>query len=83
MIRNRLTSVQRIEVANDRMGDQDVLDMVLQSDIDKIRLTLEEIDRESFDKAADAIVAARRIYIVGCGPRPPLPPFWALFQFDF
>ena len=60
MIRNRLTSVQRIEVANDRMGDQDVLDMVLQSDIDKIRLTLEEIDRESF-----AIVAARRIYIVG------------------
>ena len=65
MIRNRLTSVQRIEVANDRMGDQDVLDMVLQSDIDKIRLTLEEIDRESFDKAADAIVAARRIYIVG------------------
>ena len=65
MIRNRLTSVQRIEVANDRIGDQDVLDMVLQSDIDKIRLTLEEIDRESFDKAADAIVAARRIYIVG------------------
>ena len=65
MIRNRLTSVQRIEVANDRMGDQDVLDMVLHSDIDKIRLTLEEIDRESFDKAADAIVAARRIYIVG------------------
>ena len=61
MIRNRLTSVQRIEVANDRMGDQDVLDMVLQSDIDKIRLTLEEIDRESFDKAADAIVTARRL----------------------
>ena len=56
MIRNRLTSVQRIEVANDRMGDQNVLDMVLQSDIDKIRLTLEEIDRDSFDKAADAIV---------------------------
>ena len=69
MIRNRLTSVQRIEVANDRMGDQDVLDMVLQSDIDKIRLTLEEIDRESFDKAADAIVAARRIYIVGLRSR--------------
>ena len=83
MIRNRLTSVQRIEVANDRMGDQDVLDMVLQSDIDKIRLTLEEIDRESFDKAADAIVAARRIYMWACGPRPPSPPFGLLFQSDF
>ena len=65
MIRNRLTSVQRIEVANDRIGDQNVLDMVLQSDIEKIRLTLEEIDRESFDKATDAIVAARRIYVIG------------------
>ena len=31
MIRNRLTSVQRIEVANDRIGDQNGLDMVLQS----------------------------------------------------
>lgn len=65
MIRNRLTSVQRIEVANDRLGDQDVLDMVLQSDIDKIRQTLEEIDRDSFEKATDAIVAARRIYVIG------------------
>ena len=65
MIRNRLTSVQRMEVTNDRIGDQDVLDMVLQSDIDKIRLTLEEIDRETFDKATDAIVSARRIYVIG------------------
>ena len=65
MIRNRLTSVQRIEVANDRIGDQDVLDMVLQSDIDKIRQTLDEIDRDSFENATDAIVAARRIYVIG------------------
>ena len=45
MIRNRLTSVQRIEVSNDRIGDQDLLSSVLQSDIEKIRLTLEEVDR--------------------------------------
>lgn len=51
MIRNRLTSVQRIEVTNDRLGDQDLLSMVLQSDIEKIRLTLEELDRDSFEKA--------------------------------
>ena len=65
MIRNRLTSVQRIEVTNDRLGDQDLLSMVLQSDIEKIRLTLEELDRDSFEKAADAIVSARKIYIMG------------------
>ncbi|MGI5963104.1 MAG: MurR/RpiR family transcriptional regulator [Lawsonibacter sp.] len=65
MIRNRLTSVQRIEVTNDRLGDQDLLSMVLQSDIEKIRLTLEELDRESFEKAAKAIISARKIYIIG------------------
>lgn len=65
MIRNRLTSVQRIEVTNDRIGDQDLLSMVLQSDIEKIRLTLEELDRDSFEDAVDAIVSARKIYIIG------------------
>ncbi|MBR4098958.1 MAG: MurR/RpiR family transcriptional regulator, partial [Clostridium sp.] len=55
MIRNRLTSVQRIEVTNDRIGDNDVLATVLQSDIEKIRLTLEQMDRDSFNAAVDAI----------------------------
>ena len=40
MIRNKLTSIQRIEVANDRIGNQDILSMVMQSDIEKIRMTL-------------------------------------------
>lgn len=65
MIRNRLTTVQRIEVTNDRLGDQDLLSMVLQSDVEKIRQTLEELDRDSFYSAVDAIVAARKIYIIG------------------
>lgn len=65
MIRNRLTYIQRIEVTNSRFGDQDVLTSVLQSDIEKIRLTLEEIDREVFGQAVDTIVGARKIYIIG------------------
>lgn len=65
MIRNRLTSVQRIEVTNDRIGDQDLVSMVLQSDIDKIRMTLDELDRNSFEGAVDAIVSAKKIYLIG------------------
>lgn len=65
MIRNRLTTVQRIEVTKDRLGDQDLLSMVLQSDVEKIRQTLEELDRDSFYQAVDAIVSARKIYIIG------------------
>jgi len=65
MIRNRLTTIQRIEVTKDRLEDQDLLSVVLQSDIDKIRVTLEELDRESFEQVVDAIVSARKIYIIG------------------
>lgn len=65
MIRNKLTSVQRIEVANDRLGDQDVLSTVLHSDIEKIRMTLEETDRKVFNESVEAILKARHIYILG------------------
>lgn len=65
MIRNKLTAVQRIEVSNDRLADHDVLPMVMQADAENIRLTLEGVDRVSFDRAVGDILAARRIYIVG------------------
>ena len=75
MIRNRLTSVQRIEVTNDRLGDQDLVSMVLQSDIEKIRQTLEELDRAAFDRAVDAIVSAKKIYIIGVRSSAALASF--------
>lgn len=75
MIRNRLTSVQRIEVTNDRIGDQDVVSTVLQSDIEKIRLTMEELDHESFEGAVDAIVSARKIYLIGVRSAASLTSF--------
>ena len=75
MIRNRLTSVQRIEVTNDRIGDQDLVSMVLQSDVDKIRMTLEELDRSSFDGTVDAIVGARKINLIGVRSAAALTTF--------
>ena len=65
MVLNRLTAVQRIEVANDRIGDQDVVSMVLQSDADKLRRTGETVDREEFQAAVNAILDAKRVYILG------------------
>ena len=79
MIRNRLTTVQRIEVTNDRLGDQDLLSMVLQSDIEKIRLTLEELDRSSFEHAVDAIVDARKIYIIGVRSSSAIAAFMSFY----
>ncbi len=65
IVRNKLTSVQRIEAANDRIGNQDVVSTVLQADIDTLRRTSEALDRREMDTSVDAILAARHIYIVG------------------
>ena len=65
MIRNKLTSVQRIEVASNRLGDSSVLDMVLQADVDNITKTLAETNSREFDEVVNAILGARRIYIIG------------------
>ena len=79
MIRNKLTSIQRIEVSNDRIGNQDILSMVMQSDMEKIRLSLEEVDREQFRQAVEAIVSARRIYILGVRSATALASFLGFY----
>ncbi len=64
-MRTKLTSFQRVEVTNKLIGDGDVLDRTLASDIEKLKHTYEHIDRKSFERAVDAIVGARRIYVIG------------------
>lgn len=79
MIRSKLTTVQRIEVSNDRLGDQDVLAKVLQSDMEKLRMTMETMDREEFSAVVDAIVGARRIYILGVRSSAALADFLTFY----
>ena len=75
MVLNRLTAVQRIEVANTRIGDQDVMSMVIQSDMEKLRQTGETLNREEFNAAVNAILNAKRIYILGVRSAAPLAEF--------
>lgn len=75
MVRNRLTSVQRIEVANNRFGDQDVVSTVLHSDMEKLRQTGEVLDRQAFQAAVEAILKAKRVYILGVRSVAPLANF--------
>jgi len=65
LIRTRLTSFQRMDVTNHLIGDGDVLEKVLNSDVDKIKRTLEGISKESFENAVNKIIRARTIYIIG------------------
>ena len=79
MIRNKLTSVQRMEVAGDRMGGRDVLQTVLHADPDMIRVTLDEIDRDAFQGAVDALMGAKRIYILGVRSSSALASFLGFY----
>ena len=80
MIRSRLTSVQRIEMASDQIGD-DVLSSVLRADTAMIRATLEELDRTRFNSAVDAILNAKKIYIMGVRSSTAISRFLA-FHFN-
>ena len=79
MIRNKLTSVQRMEVAGDRMGGRDVPQTVLHADTDMIRVTLDEIDRDAFQGAVDALMGAKRIYILGVRSSSALASFLGFY----
>lgn len=64
-IKNRLTSLQRMEVTSGRVPHDDVLRTVLNQDVDKIRRTLEETSQEAFNEAIEKILSAKRVYILG------------------
>lgn len=82
MIRNKLTAIQRVEVSKERIGNQDVMTMVMQSDIEKIRMTLDETDQVSFNQALAAIANAKRIYVLGVRSASVLANFIS-FYFHF
>ena len=65
MIRDKLSSVQRIEVTTGRIGTGDVVESVLNQDIDKIKRTIEEVSRDDFKKTVQAIINAENIYVFG------------------
>jgi len=79
LIRTKLTSIQRIEITNNRIGDSDILEKVLISDTEKIKSTLETINRDDFQRAVSAIINARMIYIVGMRSSASLAAFLSFY----
>lgn len=78
---NKLTTVQRMSVMNDHFAGEDVLGRVLNFDIEQIRKTLEEIDREEFYTTVDALAKAQTIYVIGARSASVLARF-IVFYFN-
>lgn len=79
LVSNRLNSIQRMEMTYGRISQSEILMSVLQSDIEKIKLTMEHIDQNAFEDAVDTILAGRRIYIVGIRSCAPLAKFLGFY----
>ena len=65
VIKNKLTTVQRVDMVKEFNDDYSILKKIVKSDMDNIKDTLEEIDEKAFEEAANRILKAKRIYIVG------------------
>ena len=79
MVRTRLNSIQRMEVTYGRITQGEILASVLQSDIEKIKLTMESIDHEAFELAVETILKARKVYVVGIRSCAPLASFLSFY----
>lgn len=75
LLRHRLTASQRFEMTGD-LDHAQVLNKVLKADMQNIRSTLDEIDLNSFEKAIDMIIQARRIYVMGLRASAPIAEFF-------
>jgi DNA-binding MurR/RpiR family transcriptional regulator len=85
LVRNKLNSIQRMEVTYGRISQSKILDTVLQSDAEKIKSTMEQIDQNAFESALDIILNAKHIYIVGirsCAPLASFMSFYFNLMFD-
>ena len=79
LVRNKLNSIQRMEVTYGRISQSEILASVLQSDIEKIKLTLANMDQNAFELAVDTILNAKRIYVVGIRSCAPLANFLSFY----
>ncbi|SER61120.1 MurR/RpiR family transcriptional regulator [Lachnobacterium bovis] len=79
LVRNKLNSIQRMEVTYGRISQSEILQSVLQSDAEKIKSTIERIDSNAFELAVDTILAAKNIYIVGIRSCAPLASFLSFY----
>ena len=79
LIKNKLTTVQRIELSNNYITMENALKGVLKSDMENIRVTLEKINPKTFDEVVNCIFNAKRIYIIGLRSSTALAEFLGFY----
>lgn len=64
-LRSKLTAVQRIDVADNLIGERNIPASVVSADMNNLKASLGSLDDASFERAVETICAAKNIYIIG------------------
>lgn len=85
MVQRKLHAIERVNIDNPDISRKDILNSVIMSDIEKLKLSLELIDVNIFNEAVESILNAETIYIVGlrnCLPLAQMLGFNLNMMFD-
>ena len=78
LVSHRLTANQRFEMSTE-MDPRDALPIVLKSDMQNLRATLEQMDSGVFDDVVRRLLSARAIYVMGLRSAAPLAQFMGYY----
>ena len=65
LIKNKLTTIQRLNLAEREYSNDDTLPKLMERDMENIKKTINEINLEKFNEAVDIVLNAKKKYIVG------------------
>lgn len=79
-LKSKLTSVQRLNYTERFDDDAQAVRDIMKGDMDNLKETIANLDDQSMADAADAILKARKIYIMGLRSSAPLSSFMHFYM---
>ena len=78
LVSHRLTANQRFEMSTE-IDPREALGVVLKSDMQNLRATLEQMDVDVFEDVVNRLLSARSIYVMGLRSAAPLAQFMGYY----
>lgn len=79
VIKNRLNSVQKLDILHTNMTPSKIVEYVMRGDSDKISETIATLDSIAFEQATDMILSANKVYIVAVRTAVGIADFLAFY----
>ncbi len=78
LVSHRLTANQRFEMSTE-MEPREALNVVLKTDMQNLRATMEQMDTAVFEDVVNRLLSARAIYVMGLRSAAPLAQFMGYY----